>query len=270
MKTLYVTDLDGTLLNASGQISPFSAKSINALLERGMLFTYASARSFSTAAQVTAPLRLTLPAIVYNGAFIVDTGSGETLFSAFLSEEQIARIRAFIKDAFAPLVYSYIGQNEHVSYLASAVSSGMQAYLDARRGDKRLRPVQTQEELFEGQPFYFTFIGDEVSLTPLYQRFADDVDLNVLLQQEKGQHFWCEIMPKAATKGNALKRLKNMVGAEKLVCFGDGLNDAALFHQADACYAVKNAVPALQKLATALIASNEEDGVARFLMAQHF
>lgn len=52
-KTLYVTDLDGTLLNRQDRISPFSIETINKLVEEGMLFTYATARSLVSASVVT-------------------------------------------------------------------------------------------------------------------------------------------------------------------------------------------------------------------------
>ena len=45
MKTLYISDLDGTLLNSQGKISDYSIKTINNLINEGMIFTYATARS---------------------------------------------------------------------------------------------------------------------------------------------------------------------------------------------------------------------------------
>mgnify|MGYP002511680898 CR=1 FL=1 len=47
VKTLYVTDLDGTLLNSHDFINPYSIETINSLVEKGMLFTYATARHWS-------------------------------------------------------------------------------------------------------------------------------------------------------------------------------------------------------------------------------
>ena len=37
-KTLYVSDLDGTLLHHDQTVSPFTAETINTLTARGMLF----------------------------------------------------------------------------------------------------------------------------------------------------------------------------------------------------------------------------------------
>ncbi|AGK96849.1 HAD family hydrolase [Clostridium pasteurianum] len=47
MNTLYVSDLDGTLLNRNSQLSEESKEIINTLVKKGVKFTYATARSFS-------------------------------------------------------------------------------------------------------------------------------------------------------------------------------------------------------------------------------
>lgn len=52
-------------------------------------------------------------------------------------------------------------------------------------------------------------------------------------------------MPLAATKANAIIKLKEMLGCSRVVAFGDGINDMEMFRIADESYAVKNAVPEL-------------------------
>ena len=49
MKTLYISDLDGTLLHSDETISDYTNQVINSLTERGMIFSYATARSYITA-----------------------------------------------------------------------------------------------------------------------------------------------------------------------------------------------------------------------------
>ena len=49
MSTLYVCDLDGTLLTPKAQLSPRTVTILNRLLDRGLLFTVASARTPATA-----------------------------------------------------------------------------------------------------------------------------------------------------------------------------------------------------------------------------
>ncbi len=79
---------------------------------------------------------------------------------------------------------------------------------------------------------------------------------------------WLEIMPKTASKSNAIIQLKNLLSCEKLVVFGDGENDIDMFEIADECYAVENAVAELKEIATAVIGNNNEDSVAHWLETQ--
>lgn len=53
MKTLYVSDLDGTLLNSQQQTSTYTNQTIEKLVDQGMLFSYATARSYYSAKPAT-------------------------------------------------------------------------------------------------------------------------------------------------------------------------------------------------------------------------
>lgn len=72
-------------------------------------------------------------------------------------------------------------------------------------------------------------------------------------------------MPLKATKSNAILQLKGLYECDRVVSFGDGVNDIPMFKISDECYAVANAVDQLKEIATDVIASNDEDGVARWL-----
>ena len=52
-KVFYVSDLDGTLLNSGQALSAFTVNTINSLVGQGMLFSYATARSYCTAGKIT-------------------------------------------------------------------------------------------------------------------------------------------------------------------------------------------------------------------------
>ena len=55
---LYVTDLDGTLMQSNGTLSAYTVSVINRLVEQGLAFTYATARSVESARTITGDLRL--------------------------------------------------------------------------------------------------------------------------------------------------------------------------------------------------------------------
>ena len=76
-------------------------------------------------------------------------------------------------------------------------------------------------------------------------------------------------MPNGTSKAEGILRLKELLGCDRVVCFGDALNDLPIFREADFCFAVENAAPELKAAADGIIGSSQEDGVARWL-EQHW
>ena len=270
MRTLYVTDLDGTLLNSNDRISQYSIQTINELVAEGMHFTYATARSLVSASVVAQGLSTTIPVIVYNGVLIINPSTGEVLSSLSFTEEEAGDVRKILQEyGAAPLVYAYVDGVERVSYVADRKNEGIQRYLDVRKGDKRFRPLEDEGGLYQGDIFYFTCIADREELLPLYEIFANDIRYRCTLQQELYRpEYFLEIMPKKASKAEAMKKLKEIWQCDRIVSFGDAVNDIPMFEVSDECYAVANAVPELKAIATDVIGSNDEDGVAKWLAAE--
>ena len=89
MKILYVSDLDGTLLRSDAKTSEYTNQVINELTAKGMLFSYATARSYLTATKVTEGLNARIPIITYNGAVILQNNTFEILAkNTFCPEEK--------------------------------------------------------------------------------------------------------------------------------------------------------------------------------------
>lgn len=268
MKTLYLSDLDGTLLRADATLSRFSKRLLGGLIGRGMLFSYATARSFSSASVILRGLDLRLPAITYNGTFCVDAATGKVLANeSFTQGECDALVGLFAYHHLFPLVYSLTGGVERVSWLRGSENEGTVRYLAARRGDPRLTGVQDLSQLFAGGMFYFNLIGEESALAPLAEALDTLPGVAYTLQRERyGQgEYWLEIMPCRATKANGVRWLRQFTGADRVVCFGDAVNDIPMFEEADECYAVSNASPELLQVADGIIGEAGGDGVAAWL-----
>ena len=269
IKTLYVSDLDGTLLTSDMNISENSLKIINTLIDEGMLFTYATASSISSASIVAKGLSTKHPIIAYNGAFIVEPDTRKILAKEDFSRAQIEAVMDILsRNHISPLVYSFVDGKERVSWIPNEENEGKRHYIDSRKGDKRLRPVAVDEELYKGEVFYFTCIGEKEELEPVYQTLKDNENYTCTFQPEiYREEYWLEIMPRKATKANAILKLKELLGCNRIVSFGDAINDIPMFRISDECYAVENAVEELKKMATAVIESNNNDGVAKWLNA---
>ena len=269
MPTLYVTDLDGTLLNAQDRVSPRSQALLNALIAQGVCISYATARSFTSASRAAAGVAWRAPVIVYNGCQLVDPQTGARLRSqgfAPAARAQVERLAA--RCGLSPMVYAFVDGAERVSWDASQGNPGKARYLALRQGDPRLRPLPDGRGLYAGDVFYYTFIGAQAELSPLRQALLGVDGAAVLFQQELYRpEYFLEVLPASASKAAGLTALKALLGCRWAVCFGDAANDLPLFAAADAAYAVGNAVPALKAAATAVLPSHEQDSVARWLWA---
>ena len=265
MKTLYVSDLDGTLLRSDQKTSEYTNETINALVQDGMLFSYATARSWHTAHKVTDGLTAAFPLIVYNGAFIRDNASGKLLAENYFEKAAAGKlIRELIAGGVQPIVYAFLDGEEKFSYQKDAVNTATWDFILSRTGDSRERPVTDTEELLQGETFYLTCIDEPEKLQPFFERYGK-VHHCVYQREVYSKDQWLEIMPGNASKSAACAQLKELLGCDRLVVFGDGINDLDMFHLADEAYAVENAVPELKAAATAVIGSNDEDGVAKWL-----
>lgn len=269
MKTLYVSDLDGTLLRSDQRTSDYTNTIINDLVKRGMFFSYATARSYSTSHKVTEGMTAAFPLIVYNGAFVKDNATGKILIENFFDRNSGAElIHDLLVHGISPIVYSFIDGEEKFSYNIDTINDATKEFVLTRKGDSRDRPVRSNAELTDGEPFYVTCIDSPEILEPLFRKYDDTYHCVYQKDIYSGEQ-WLEIMPQNASKANAIKQLKQMLGCGRLIVFGDGINDVDMFHIADEAYAVENAVPELKKIATGIIEDNNHDGVAGWLIKHY-
>lgn len=268
MRTLYVSDLDKTLLRSDQSTSEFTNRTINELVGKGMLFSYATARSYVTSVKVTKGLDAQIPLIVYNGAFVIDNVTGEILISNFFDGMEKELLDGLIAGGVYPIVYSFIDGREKFSYVPQLCSPGMREFIASRAGDPRDNPVSDVRGLYAGDIFYITCIDEEQKLHPFWTKFESTCRTVYQRDVYSGEQ-WLELMPFGASKANAIRQLKRRLGCDRLVVFGDGKNDVDMFELADEAYAVENAVDELKQIATGVIDSNDDDGVARWL-AQHY
>ena len=264
MRTLYISDLDGTLLRSNEITSEYTNNIINKLVKHGLLFSYATARSLITAKKVTKGINAEIPLILYNGAFVIDNASEEILIANYFDQSVYQVLKDLFANEIYPIVYAMINGSEKFSFVPELCTGGMQKFLNSRSGDIRTNAVLSAEDLCLGDIFYITCIDLPEKLKPMYDKFKDSFHC-VYQKDIYTNEQWLEIMPLETSKANAIKRLKKLLECDKIISFGDGKNDIDMFGLSDECYAVKNADEELKRIATGIIGSNDEDGVAKWL-----
>ena len=143
----------------------------------------------------------------------------------------------------------------------------MSRFLKDRAGDRRMHRAKSYDELFEGDIYYITLIEPVMKPDELDRYFykTNGFSRNYQPDTYDTDEYWYEIYREDVSKANAALKLKELVGADELIVFGDNTNDISMFTVADRCYAVSNATDKLKELATGIIRSNEQGGVPVFI-----
>lgn len=267
MKTLYLTDLDGTLLNDDIKLSDKTIQIINSLVEQGEHISFATARSMISAQSVIKGLNLKDGVIVYNGVYILEPSSKKILHERLFSKEEAQMLlELFVQHGLHPFVYTYIDGVEKVLYEKHEFHEGAANYRYGRKNDPRFMELEDGEDLLQGDVFYFTIIDDKENLDDVYDILENRYSFMVIYQKERNREdYWLEVMPKKASKADAMLRLKEKEGFDEVICFGDAANDIEMFKASDACYAVSNAIDEIKEIADGVIGSNNEDAVALWI-----
>lgn len=264
MKTLYITDLDGTLLDSTPKTSEYTNATINSLLDQGAVISYATARSLTTTKLVTNGLMIKHPLVVHNGVFVTDPDGTVLHKNIFTKAEAKEILDTILEHEVNPVVFSLIESKQKFMYQKEKLNIPTTQFINKRSTDPRNLPVNSKNELYNGETYYFTLIGDENKTNTLYELFKDRFQCYFQRDMYSGD-YWLEITSKTATKATAVKQLAKMLNCDRIVAFGDGINDIEMFSIADEAYAVENAVEDLKAKSTAIIGKNTDDGVAKWI-----
>ena len=126
MKTLYASDLDGTLLTKEERVSPYSCEKLNRMIENGLLFTFATARSVSSARNAVRGLDVTAPVILYNGGLVYDFNAKRDLHSVLFADDVKEYVLSLLRQyGIMPFVFAASDDRERVLWKSGEESPGM-------------------------------------------------------------------------------------------------------------------------------------------------
>ncbi|MDE6578869.1 MAG: Cof-type HAD-IIB family hydrolase [Muribaculaceae bacterium] len=272
MKTLYVTDLDGTLLAPDGRLSDASAEMLNKAISGGALFSIATARTPSTVETLLKKVHTNLPFIVMTGAAGWNPTDG--LFSHTVSiprndAEQILEV--FRKHSLPVFIYCFVGGVIHV-YHSGSLSEPEKEFMKGRSG--RYKQFHVPDDGQSTLPSPLPDVALFYSIQPseegkeAYEELKRGNICNPLFYNDiYGERMAVlEAFAPEASKANALKWLKKVAGADRVVVFGDNVNDIPMLRAADVAVAVENALPEVKEMADIIIGPNYSDSVAQYIL----
>ncbi|MBR0447007.1 MAG: HAD hydrolase family protein [Clostridia bacterium] len=270
-RTLYITDLDGTLLQNDQSLSDRTVETVNRLISRGMMISAATARG-TIGIQVVHldRIRFRHPIIMLGGVLTFDTAHRRILHSCDLSSGTVSAVlQAFRRVGRSPQLYRRRGNEVHIFY--TELTAEEEKFI--HRTDKNGR---TFDHYYHRVPYlkntpaiFFSCQGPRAKQEELYAALEGISGIRVIMYADTyaEDNWFLEICRDDADKGTAARRLCQRVGADRMVAFGDNRNDIPLFREADLALCVANGSDEAKAVADRIIGSNTEDGVAEYLHA---
>lgn len=258
-KILFISDLDGTLLDKNACLPERAAERINRLTDSGVMITYATARTVRSVTHILGDIDFTLsgacPIALMNGVLVRDMAAGKYVRAAVIKKETAEKIPAALDkiDGIEPFVYAI--DEEHpmhgdplYTYYREIVNKPMQDFMDERvvRYGKPFTKIASTASLGEisGDIIYFAILGGERAVCEAAAAMAEVSGIRYTYYRDAyaDDVWYLEIFDAAASKKHAVEYLRDITGAEKVVCFGDNINDLPMFEVADIAVAVENGV----------------------------
>ena len=268
---IYVSDLDGTLLDSRGELSAYTTGILNKLMNEGLRFTIASARSIFTASGYIDELDFNIPVILRNGAFVYDPSDRKVLMKKLMSRSQMdPLIDFFINEGLNPIVHHSNNGSLFVDY-TNISNYGEKYYIESRlkAGDRRFRNVSTYEYGSDSEFISMCVIGTVGDQDEMYEKVTENFPDGYIIHKyvdNYSHHTWIEVSHLEATKENAISFILDYLDEDGFVAFGDNINDLGMLNAADKGYIPAESYLHKAGKAFELTRSNDEDGVARKLV----
>ncbi len=268
-KTLYISDLDGTLLTPDAQVTVLSADIINSAINGGAYFTFATARSVYSAQPITSQLSINVPCILMNGVSIYDLKARKYIKNEYIPISASAVIIDLLKEhGLEAFMYKICG-GVLTCYYTQISDRVMRSFAEVRKNRYKKPFVQCGDltDEADGETVYFTLMEKHDRLLPLKNAIDGIEGADCAFYEDTYTGKWyLEIFSDKASKKNGVEFLRREYGFDRVICFGDNLNDLPMFAQSDIKVAVANARAEVKAAADYIALSNTEDGVAKWLI----
>lgn len=258
---LVVADMDGTLLNANGEVPASLWPLLDTMRDRGITFVPASGRQYATLARLFERAADGMPFIAENGTYVVRDGRelASVTLDRRLVTDVVTLLRALSQDGRDLGVVVCGKRSAYVERTDEPFLEEARRYYVALDSVDDLLAVEDDVLKIA----IFDFEDAESGTAPSLGRFRETHQVVV-----SGQH-WIDVMAAGANKGRAVQLLQDElgIGAHQTAAFGDYLNDLEMLDAAEHSFAMANAHPEVLARARHTAPSQLDDGVVTTLRA---
>ena len=270
MKTLYISDMDGTLLQSNGQMSEYTKEKLNDFYEKDIPFAVATARSMVSATPLLEGVHFAAPIVLMNGVFVYDTETKKAVKYHEIEHSALKKIlNCFYEKNLHPFMFLYSDDYKLSIKYTEFDNDGMREFYNMRVDmlDGRFTQTDDLTVIPKGQhPVYVNYYALPEYLDEVVENLKSIPEIDFAYYKDSYSDDWLvEIYSHTASKANGAKEIAEIIGAEKITAFGDNLNDIIMLKGADTAVAVENAVSQIKEIADVIIGTNNDDSVVKYI-----
>ncbi len=260
-------DIDGTLVDERLEISPRVRRAIGAARAAGVRVILATGRRYITAKPFVEPLGLEGPMIVSGGAVICEASTGEILREETISPESLPLAADLVLEAgLQPLVWGS-GSASPMLHVGPARFDNEPTAVYVSRQPSVRRMEHEHLRNVARVALVLALTHDEGLLRRLVDAVDELPDLTArLMQAGPGTlpSLGMDVFSGGTGKGSAMRHLASQLGFDlaEVMAIGDATNDLDLLECVGLPIAMGNAVDELMAVASTVVASVQQDGVA--------
>ncbi len=271
MKTLYISDMDGTLLQSNGKMSEFTKEKLNDFYKKGIPFSVATARSMVSAMPLLEGVHFAAPVVLMNGVFVYDTESGKAVKYHEIEHSVLQQVLdCFYEKNLHPFMFLYSDDYKLSIKYTKFDNDGMKEFYDMRVDmlDGRFTQTDDLTKIEKGQhPVYVNYYALPQFLDDIVEKLKSIPEIDFAYYKDSYSDDWLiEIYSHTASKANGAKEVRDIVNADTITAFGDNLNDIKMLKGADTAVAVENSVQQVKDIADIVIGTNNEDSVVKYII----
>ena len=281
MYKLVAIDLDGTLLNSYGEVTPKTKEAIKKAVEKGVEVVLASGRPISSVEDLANDLTANHYLISGNGAIVYDMHKNEIVYDNFLKKHQVLDIIKICEEN--SIYYNIYTENEVLTKSLNYNTLFYHSENTHKQEEKRTNinivdNVYDYVQKTEDDHFLKITVCDEsrVVFNNIMKKLEDIPGIDVLdvshmskkiirngTDEVLVEYCYTEITNQNVHKWAALEYImKDMnIGPKDVVAIGDNVNDKEMVENAGLGVAMGNATDEIKEVAKVTVSTNNEDGV---------
>jgi Cof subfamily protein (haloacid dehalogenase superfamily) len=264
---LLALDIDGTLLNPRGEITPRTRSALDEVQRRGILVALVTGRRFGSARPVVLELGLSVPLVSHNGALTKNVSTLDTIGFHPLDIETAREVIRIGRAHGADMICCDDPNGLGVMVIdgVSPENRALHRYLDKYRDS--LREVPDLLEYLDHAPIQIMFSGSCDPIDDFADQLQQQLDGRIQLFKTRYRSVDLTILDAISTtasKGASVDEIALSYGIDcaDVMAVGDNHNDLTMLRRAGVGVVMANAEDELKAMGFALTASNDDDGVA--------